>query len=225
MSLIKQLFGKSPFAPLVEHSKKVHECVKLVRPVMEALIREDHDEVHRLQDQISKLEYEADQIKHEIRDHLPRRYFLPVSREDLDRYLYSQDEIADYAQDFAVVLLIRRTKVHPQLQEEFFEFVDQVTTVSETLMSVAEELVALAEASFTGAEAKSILVRLSGLGEGEWLADRLQRKLSSHVYALEAELDPVTIMFYEKMCQALSGIANAAENTGDRLREMILKSA
>lgn len=224
MSLIKQLFGKSPFAPLVQHARKVHECVKLVRPLMEALVREDYEEVHRLQDQVTRIEYEADQIKHEIRDNLPRRFLLPVSRADLDQFLHCQDEIADYAQDFAVVLLLRKTKVHPDLVEEFYTFVDQVTKVSQTLTGAAEEMLALAEASFGGAEAKSILTRIGGLGEGEWLADRMQRKLCQHIYSLEAQLDPVTILFYEKMCHALSGIANAAENTGDLLRQMIVKA-
>ena len=172
MSLIKQIFGKSPFAPLVEHAKKVHECVKLVRPLMEAVVKGDGEEVHRLQDQVTRLEYEADQIKHEIRDHLPRRFFLPVSRDDLDRFLHSQDEIADYAQDFAVVCFIRQTRIHPDLVEEFFGLVDQVVKVSETLAGAAEELLSLVEASFGGAEAKSVLVRIGGLGEGEWLAGK-----------------------------------------------------
>ena len=68
-----------------------------------------------------------------------------------------------------------------------------------------------------------MLNRISGLGEQEWKADRMQRRLSQHVYLLEAQLDPVTICFYEKMMGALSAIANAAENTGDRIRTMIVK--
>ena len=40
---------------------------------------------------------------------------------------------------------------------------------------------------------------------------------------MENELDPITIIFYEKMLHALSSIANAAENTGDILRAMIVK--
>jgi len=223
MSVIKELFGKSPFRALVEHTKKVHECVKLVRPLMEALVREDREEVHRLQDDVSRLEYEADQIKHEIREHLPRRYLLPVSREDLDLYLHCQDSIADGAEDFAVILLIRETVVHPDLVEPFFEFVDQVLRVGNALMEASEELVSLAVASFGGAEARLILQRLSGLGEEEWKADRMQRKLSQRIYLLEKELDPITIVFYEKMLRVLSGIANAAENTGDLLRTMIVK--
>ena len=223
MSLIKELFGKSPFGPLVEHTKKVHECAKLVRPLMEACVKEDHDQIHKLQDQVSKLEYEADQIKHEIREHLPRRYFLPVERQDLDRFLHCQDEIADYVQDFAVVLLIRKTRLHPALVQEFFEFVDQVLQATNMLMDAANELDNLVETSFGGAEAEVVLKRVSGLNEAEWKADRMQRKLSQHIYDLEKELDPVTILFYEKWLHALSGIANAAENTGDVLRQMIVK--
>ena len=224
MSLIGELFGKSPFRPLVEHAKKVNECVKLVRPLLEACVREDWEGIHRLQDAVTKLEYEADLVKHEIRDNLPRRYFLPVSREDLDRYLHSQDEIADSAQDFAVVLILRNTKVHPELVQEFSDFVDQIVLVSETLTNAAQEMDLLAETSFGGAEAASVLKMISGLGEGEWKADRMQRKLGQHIYRLEKELDPITISFYEKMLRALSGIANAAENTGDILRAMIVKS-
>ena len=223
MSLISELFGKSPIGPLVEHTKKVHECVKLVRPLLEACIREDYEEIHRLQDAVTKLEYEADKVKHEIRAQLPRRFFLPVSRADLDHFLHCQDEIADAAQDFAVILMIRNTKIHPELVPEFLALLDQVVLVSETLTTAAEEMEALAESSFGGAEADAVLSRISGLGEGEWKADRMQRKLSQHIYRLEKDLDPVTILFYEKILQALSAIANSAENTGDLLRTMIVR--
>ena len=71
MNIIQELFGRSPFGPLVEHTKKVHECVEMIRPLMEALVGEDYDEIRRLQDKVSRLEYEADTIKHNVREHLP----------------------------------------------------------------------------------------------------------------------------------------------------------
>ena len=167
MSLIKELFGRSPFGPLVEHAKYVHECVKLIRPLMEALAGEDYEAVHRLQDEVSKLEYQADRVKHELRESLPRRFFLPVEREDLGAFLHSMDKVADKVEDFAVILLIRKTKVLPELTDEFYGFVGQVTQVSQTLLEGSEELVNLAEASFGGAEAETVLSRISGLGEQE----------------------------------------------------------
>jgi len=223
MRLISELFGKSPFGPLVQHTNKVHECVKLLRPLTEALIGQDYEEVHRLQDRVSKLEYEADEIKHAIREQLPRRFFLPVERADLSAFLHCQDSVADAVEDFAVVLIIRDTEIHPSLSDDFLAFVDQVYHVSETLMAAAEELNMLAETSFGGAEADSVLERISGLGQEEWKSDRMQRALSKRIYSLERELDPITILFYEKMLRTLSAVANSAENTGELLRAMIVK--
>ena len=223
MGIIGELFGKSPFGPVVEHTRKVNECVKLVRPLMEAMVADDHAEVHRLQDEVSKLEYEADQIKHEVREHVQRRYFLPVEKGELEHFLKSQDKIADCVEDFAVILLIRETKIHADLRDEMFEFVDQVLKVSSTLMGAALELQNLAETSFGGEESRKVLAHIGSLGEEEWRADRMQRKLAKHVYELEKDLDPVTIAFYEKILHTLSEIANSAENTGDLLRMMIVR--
>jgi predicted phosphate transport protein (TIGR00153 family) len=222
MSIIQELFGKSPFNPLVEHTNKVHQCVEVIRPLMEALVNEDYEEIKRLQDQVSKLEYEADLIKHEVREYLPRRYFLPVDRVELEKFIGCQDKIADKAEDFAVILTLRKTKLHPAIMDKFFDFVDQVFQVSNTLLTAAVELKNLAEVSFSGVEADNVLTLLDGLNEEEWKADRIARSLSKDIFTLENELDPITLLFYEKMLLVLSEIANEAENAGDMLRTMIV---
>ncbi len=125
--------------------------------------------------------------------------------------------------DFAVILTLRKTKLHPFIMDKFFDFVEQIFQVTGTLLTAAVELKNLAEASFSGAEAKVVLNLLQGLNEEEWKADRMARSLSKDVYSLEKELDPITIIFYEKMILSLGAIANEAENAGDKLRTMILK--
>jgi predicted phosphate transport protein (TIGR00153 family) len=223
MSIIADLFKQSPFSPIVEHAKKVHECLEVIKPLMEALAYENHVLIRQLQDRISKLEYEADNLKHEIRENLPRRYFLPVSREELDGFLYCQDKMADYAEDFSVILMIRKTKLHPHIQDKFFTFVDQMFQVSGTLLTAAVELKNLAEVSFSGAEAKHVLALIKNLSEEEWKADRMARDLSMDIYRLEDTVKPFDIIFYEKMLLKISAIANEAENAGDYLRAMIIK--
>lgn len=223
MSIITDLFGQSPFGPLVEHAKKVHECVEMVRPLMEALVNENWDEVERLQRKISKSEYEADLIKHAIREQLPRRYFMPVDRMDLEQFLSSQDKVADRVQDFAVILTLRKTKLHPDVMDKFFDLIDQVFQVTGTLLTAGVELQNLAEVSFGGTEAKRVLERINHLGEEEWKADKLARSLSRDIFSLEGKLDTLTILFYEKMIITLGSIANEAENAGDMLRAMIVK--
>lgn len=223
MTIIGDLLGNSPIGHLVDHASKVHECVELVKPMIEALIAEDWEWINELHYKVSKIEYQADQLKHEIRDHLPRRYFLPVNREELDGFLQCQEKMADYAEDFSVILTIRKTKLHPELHEKFMDFVIQIFQVSGTLLTAAVEFKNLAEVSFSGAEARMVLELINTLGEEEWKADKLARKLSRAIYELEDEVGPIDIMFYEKMLLKLSAIANEAENAGDYLRAMLRK--
>ena len=223
MSIIQNLFSGSPFGPMLEHTKKVHECVEVVRPLMEALIHENYLEIHNLQDKVSKLEYEADLLKVEIRSRLPRRFFLPVDRNELENFLRCQDKIADRVEDFAVILTIRNTKLHPELIDGFLGFVDQIFQVTGSLLTAATELNNLAETTFGGAEAAEVLDLVDQLNEEEWKADRLARKLSQHIYSLENTISPIDIIFYEKLLLALGSIANEAENAGDMIRMMIIK--
>ena len=223
MSIIQDIFSGSPFGPLVEHTKKVHECVEVIRPLMEALAHENYLELHNLQNKVSKLEYEADLLKQEIRSRLPRRFFLPVDKSELDSFLRCQDKVADRVEDLAVILTIRNTIIHPDLIDDFFGFVDQIFQVTGSLLTAAVELNNLAEVSFGGAEAEAVITIIDRLGEEEWKADRMARSLSKKLYSLEGQIDPTTIIFHEKILLALGSIANEAENAGDMLRMMIVK--
>ena len=146
-----------------------------------------------------------------------------MNREELDGFLQCQEKMADYAEDFSVILMIRKTTLHPALHESFLCFVDQVFQVSGSLLTAAVEFRHLAEVSFRGAEARMVLGLIESLGEEEWKADRLARDLSIAMYKLEDEVGAISMMFYEKMLLKLSSIANEAENAGDFLRAMIDK--
>lgn len=222
-SLIADLFGKSPFGPIVEHSKKVHECVELLWPLMEALLQEDYDQIENLRSRMARAEYEADLIKHEIRGYISQRYFLPVDRGDLVDFVEHVEKIADMAQDFSVVLSLRKTKIHPDLHDGFLNYLNQVFQVSGTLLTAAVEFKSLAETAFGGAEAKSIMKFIEGLGEEEWKADKMARRLSRAIYALEGKIEILDILFCEKMVTLLGEVANQAENAGDFLKIMIEK--
>ncbi len=223
MGVLDKFFAPSPFVPLHEHSKKVHECVELLRPLAKALLSENYEEIEKLHHQMSKTEHEADQIKTEIRDNITKMYFLSVGRSELSRFLAYQDDVADAAEDFAVVLRLRKTKIPDELKSEFMEFVEQVINVSELLMSVAEKLSTLAEAAFTGKEADEILKAIEKISQEEWNVDRLERRFAQHFYSMEDKLDPITILFLDKYCKTLGRISNNAEKTAKYLRLIIRK--
>jgi len=224
MDFIRKLFGGSPFRPLVEHTKKVHECVLLIRPIADALVAGDHEKLGELQNEMSKTEHEADVIKDEIRKMITGVRFFSIGKYELTKFLSVQDTIADAAEDFSVVVLLRKTSIHPAIKDDFLVFVDQVIKVSESLLALGEELALLAEAAFTGAEADRVLGVIDTIGQEEWKADRLQRSLAKRFYDLEKELDPITLAFYDKYLHTLSEVANQAENTAKFLRLIIAKN-
>jgi predicted phosphate transport protein (TIGR00153 family) len=223
MKVLDKFFAPSPFIQLHEHSKKVYECVELVRPLTNALLEEDYEKIEELHNLMSKTEHEADQIKTELRDRMAKMYFLSVGRSELSRFLAYQDDVADAAEDFAVVLLLRKTKLPEELKPDFMAFVEQVINVSEHLMKIAERLSTLAEAAFSGEEAQEMLTSIEKIGEEEWQADRLERKFARHLYNIEDKVDPITIFFLDKYCKTLGLISNNAEKTAKYLRLIIRK--
>jgi len=223
MGFLERFFAPSPFIQLHEHAKKVHECVELIRPLADALLGEDYEKIEELHNLMSKTEHEADQIKTELRDKITKMYFLSVGQLELSQFLAYQDDVADAAEDFAVVLLLRKTKVPDELKADFLAFVGQVISVSEQLMNLTDKLSVLAEAAFSGKEAQDMLKAIERIGEEEWKADRVERKFARHLYSIEDKIAPITIFFLDKYCKTLGRISNNAEKSAKYLRLIIRK--
>ena len=221
MKVLDKFFAPSPFIKLHEHSKKVHQCVELLRPLVDALLVEDYEKIEELHDQMSRTEHEADQIKAQLRDEISDMYFLSVGKQELSQFLAYQDDVADAAEDFSVVLILRKTKLPEQIKPDFLAFVDQVITVSKHLTELAQQLSTLAEAAFSGKEAEDMLDAIYKIGQEEWQSDKLERAFAKHFYSMEDQLDPITIIFLDKYCKTLGMVSNNAEKTAKYLRLII----
>ena len=222
MQSLNQLFGESPFKHMVDHVRKIHQCVKLIRPIAEAIVAGQTEKLRALQDDMSRTEYEADLLKDDIRQNLPRRFFLPVNRDDILGFVRQLDRMADDAEDFAVVSTFRKLDIPADLQPDFMALVDKVVQVSEMLLDVAEDLAQLQKESFEGPEAERVMTKIQQVCHMEWESDKLSRRCARHYYSAPG-LDAVTIILLEKLCKALTGIADHAENVGKNLRLMIIR--
>lgn len=223
MRSILGLFAKSPFGPLAQHTERVHETVQLIRPITEAYLGQDWEATQQLYERISKLEHKADQIKNEIRDHLPKSLFLPVDRGDVLLFLKEQDALADKAEDLAVLLSMRRTATPDVFREPLLAFVDQIIAVSRLWYETCKELPALQEASFTGPEVEKTIERVKQVSDMEWEADKLQGALTRMLFDHEEELGAVSVFFWMNVLRVLGGVANHAENSADLLRLMLAR--
>ena len=115
---IARLFGKSPFAPLQSHMKKVAICIEKLATVFAALPKMDMEKIEKLVHELSDLEHEADLTKNDIRNHLPKSLFLPIDRAHFLEILSIQDSIADKAEDIGLLLTLRPLDQFQNFQDE-----------------------------------------------------------------------------------------------------------
>nr|PZN91225.1 MAG: TIGR00153 family protein [bacterium] len=217
------LFAKSPFGPLAEHTQRVHDTVVLIRPMMEAFLEGDWTRTQEIYERISRLEHDADVIKNDIRDHLPKSLFLPVDRGDVLLFLREQDRVADAAEDLGVLLTMRRTPTPPAMKRVVLDLVDSVIRTSEAWFEAAAELPTLQEASFAGAEVDKMMERIKRVSDLEWEADQRQATASKVLFEHEEEIGAVSVMMWMNILRVLGAVANHAENSADMLRLMMAR--
>ncbi len=222
-AIFGKLFMQSPFGPLDEHMKKVQECCDLVPEMFEAQFAGDREKLAELAKRSYKLEHEADIIKGEIRDRLPRSIFLPVNRADILMYLHEQDAIADAVEDVAVLLNIRKLSIPAKMKDAVQKHVDLVMATCREAGEITSQMAVLVETGFSGPEADRVLKRIKNLGQMEWKADKAQQKLTQALFEHETELDPVSVVMWMKIITTVDDLANHAENTGDQLRVMLAR--
>lgn len=221
MALIAELFQHSPFEPLLHHLKIVRQCVTLVRPMFEAVRDENDGELDELVKRVFKTEHEADTIKDEIRQVIPRTFFLPVYRGDLLGYLKLQDDMADSVEDIAILLTIKKLRMPPSLVTQVFSYVETVLRACDKNHEMNERLPDLVARGFVAEQATGLMDLIRTVEKAEWEADKAQYSLSKALFAMEDELKPSDLMLWWRAFLELGQLANHAEKMAERLRRML----
>lgn len=218
-----QIFGHSPVTPLQRHMEKVVACVEQLIPYFQAVIKEDWGAAAEIQKQIVVLEHEADDIKNELRRHLPSSLFMPVDRRDVLEVLDLQDLIANKAKDIAGLILGRRMKLPDKLHAAYTNFLSRCIEATRQAKVAINELDELVATGFRGDEAQRVTALIEGLHAIENETDRIQIDLRAQLYAIEKDLPPVDVMFIYEIIKWTGDLADASQSTGNRLQLMLAK--
>ncbi|MDH3900688.1 MAG: TIGR00153 family protein [Gammaproteobacteria bacterium] len=217
------LFGKSPFTALQGHMRVVLECVHEVPPLFEALAKGDDEGVKSVKDRIFEREAEADRIKNEMCNRLPKSLFMPVDRRDLLEVLQMQDSIADTAQDIAGLLVERPMEFPEFMQDPMHKLARRCVDVCEMSAKIIEELDELLAMGFRGREASRVEEMVGALNQLEDETDDLGLELARRLFQHEDEIKPVSVMMWYQLIQWVGDLADYAEKVGDRLRLLIAR--
>ena len=220
-NMLANIFGSSPVKPLEEHIGIAHQCAKQLNDFFAASVAGDWEKAAEIRGEIDRLEHAADDLKKEIRLHLPKSLFMPVPREDLLELLLVQDKIANRSKDVSGIVLGRRMQFPEKISEQFLEFVDRNIDASKQARKSVRELDELFTTGFRGAEVELVAGMIEELDRIETDTDDKQAALRWALYEIEKTLDPIDAIFMYKVIEIVGEIADMSERVGRRL-ELLL---
>ncbi len=215
------IFGSSPVMPLEKHVDIAYRCAKQLNGFFKAAIAGDWDTAAEYRNAIEALEHEADDLKKEIRMHLPKSLFMPVPREDLLELLLVQDKIANRTKDISGLVMGRKLQIPAPIAEDFLAFVNRNVDAAKQARKSVRELDELFTAGFRGAEVSLVESLIEELDRIETETDDLEAGLRASLFKIEDSLEPVTTIFLYQVIELTGEIADMAERVGRRL-ELLL---
>lgn len=218
MLTILNLFGRSPFAPLQSHMEKVIACVKMISQLFEAIYQENYEIIDGIAKEISRLEHHADLIKNDIRNHLPRSYYLPIDRSHLLEILSIQDDLADTAEDIAILTTLKNLKVPEGMERDIKSVLEKNLEAFDGTCRIIHELHELLESSFGGREAEKVRALVDEVALKEHQADILHRALFKKLIEKENEISYTTYDLWCKIFQKVANLSNLSEKLANRVR-------
>ncbi|MFD2164656.1 TIGR00153 family protein [Thalassotalea euphylliae] len=218
------VFAKSPIKPLEKHIRIVCKCANKLPSFFDAVIAKDWEKATKLREEISQLEKDADVLKRQLRLELPGGLFMPVERADLLELLTQQDRIANKAKDIAGRSLGREIEIPALLQDDFKAYLTRCLDAIEKAGDAICELDDLLEAGFRGREVDLVEKMIHQLDEIEDDTDSMQVNLRSGLRKMEAELNPVEVMFLYQIIEWVGDLADLAERVGARLEILLAKN-
>ena len=207
--------------PLEQHVNIAYKAARELGEFFRAVVDDDWKLAEEVRERIIALEHEADDLKKEIRKHLPKSLFMPVPREDLLELLLVQDKIANRAKDVSGFIIGRRLSIPVEIAAEFVQYVDRNIDAAKQARKSVRELDELYTSGFRGAEASLVESMVEELDRIETDTDDRQVALRASLFAVEKSMNPIDAIFLYQVIEMIGDIADMAERVGRRL-ELLL---
>jgi len=215
------LFYESPFQKLKNHAEKVKECAWMFKRAAECYVQQDCEEFDKLTEDVAKLESQADWLKRNLRNHLPRGLLMPVDKFILLDCLREQDHVLDDVEEALYWLSFKPMGGIPEeLVGDFLELIDAVIPAIERLPDMAAQaIVYFREKTEENRDKLKSIIR--DIHQAEKEADHLEHELKKKAFAVLK--DPVDLFHLVRVVEIIGNIGDDAQNASDRMRTMIAR--
>ena len=215
------LFFESPFIKLKNHANKVKECAWMFKRAAQCYVEQDCEEFDKLTEEVAKLESQADELKRNLRNHLPRGIFMPMDKFVLLDCLREQDHVLDDVEEALYWLSFKPMgEIPEELVGDFLHLIDAVIPAIEKLPDMSEQALVYFK-SGTEDQRNKLKTIVRDIYQAEKEADHLEHELKKKAFALLK--DPVEIYHIVRVVEIIGDICDHAQNASDRMRTMIAR--
>ena len=211
------LISKSPFGPIQVHMQKSLECAEELLVFLDAAIDNDWEKVNTSRKKIIALEKDADKLKAETRDLLPKGMFLFVPRGDLLDLIGLADEIPNTIKDISGLVYGRQIVIPSQISASFKEFASEAVEIVSTAALAVDQLSEVSRLAFGSRASDALEKIISKLDSLEAESDKSEVTVRRQLFDIEKDLPPVDVMFLYDVINKIGELADRAEQVGHRL--------
>ena len=219
---ILQILRRSPIAGLQRHFKYVRLGTIALEKVVKYYLDGDKANFKKYAEKVYKYEHQADQVKGNIRNHLPRFIFIPIDKGDFLSLLTEADGVLDSAQDIAVLMDMCKTKVPDDIKIDILAVMNKAIECVNTLGAAMDMFKFMLESSFGGQTRKDIKKEIHDIHILEHETDKIEKKIAKSLFN-NPDIDPISVIHLLKIVDRMGCIADHAENAADRIRAMLAK--
>jgi len=218
--LISSLFFKNPWTNLQKHADMVKECAHLFREAMICHMGGECREFDLLTDKVAQLESQADAVKRNIRNHLPKGILLPVDKFQFMDYLREQDKVLDEVEEALFWLSFRPQAIPEAVACDILHLVEAVIPTIEKLSDLVD-LACKYFRSRSEAQRRHMKRIVRDIRQAEREADLVERDLKYKIFS--SIQDAMVVFHLVRLAEILGHIADHAQNASDRMRTMIAR--
>ena len=193
----------------------------MFKRAVQCYVEQDCEEFDQLTEDVAMFESQADALKRNLRNHLPRGIFMPMDKFIFLDCLREQDHVLDDVEEALYWLSFKPMAGIPEeLVGDFLHLVDAVIPAIEKLPEMSEQAMAYFKNS-TEENRNKLKSIIRDVYQAEKEADHLEHELKKNAFTLLE--DPVEIYHVVRLVEIVGDICDHAQNVSDRMRTMIAR--
>ncbi len=217
------LLAESPFSGLQEHMEVDNKASEALKSFIKSAVESDWKTAKEHRETIVKLEHQADEIKNNIRNHLPKSLFMSVSRQDILDLVFTMDGIPNAAKDISGVMIGRRMVIPEHMSQRFIDCTNSAIMATHQACDAIKKVNEMQRSGFGGKNSNQLHHLVAEIEQLEQENDELEISLRNELFKIEQDLPPVDVIFLYDIINKIGILADISQSLGHILIRLVAK--